>query len=61
MDLESIMLSEISQTEKDKYHLISLMWNLKEKTNEQTSKQGEETDGYQRGGEWGMGEIGEED
>ena len=30
MDLESIMLSEISQTEKDKYSLISLiMWNLK--------------------------------
>ena len=25
MDLESIMLSEISQTEKDKYHMISLI------------------------------------
>ena len=24
MDLEGIMLSEISQTEKDKYHIISL-------------------------------------
>ena len=24
MDLESIILSEISQTEKDKYHMISL-------------------------------------
>ena len=24
MDLEDIMLSEISQTEKDKYHIISL-------------------------------------
>ena len=25
MELESIMLSEISQAEKDKYHMISLM------------------------------------
>ena len=25
MDLESIMISEISQSEKDKYHMISLM------------------------------------
>uniref|UniRef100_A0A671DZX8 Uncharacterized protein n=1 Tax=Rhinolophus ferrumequinum TaxID=59479 RepID=A0A671DZX8_RHIFE len=25
MDLENIMLSEISQTEKDKYHVISLI------------------------------------
>uniref|UniRef100_A0A671E1Q7 Uncharacterized protein n=1 Tax=Rhinolophus ferrumequinum TaxID=59479 RepID=A0A671E1Q7_RHIFE len=25
MDLENIMLSEISQTEKDKYHMISLI------------------------------------
>ena len=28
MDLEIIMLSEVSQTEKDKYH-INYMWNLK--------------------------------
>ena len=32
MDLESIMPSKISQSEKDKY-LISLMWNLKQKQN----------------------------
>ena len=25
MDLENIMLSEISQSEKDKYHMISLI------------------------------------
>ncbi|ELK28675.1 hypothetical protein MDA_GLEAN10005827, partial [Myotis davidii] len=31
MDLESIMLSEISQSEKDKCHVISLMWNLMNK------------------------------
>ena len=32
MDLENIMLSEISQSEKDKYHMISLM-NPKNKLN----------------------------
>ena len=38
MDLEGTMLSEISQTEKDKYHMISHIWNLKNKTNKQTKK-----------------------
>ena len=33
MDLEIIILSEISQTEKDKYSMLSHMWNLKNKTN----------------------------
>ena len=35
-DLEMILLSEVSQTEEDKYHIISLtyMWNLKYDTNE---------------------------
>ena len=28
MDLEIITLSEVSQTEKDKYHMISFIWNL---------------------------------
>ena len=28
MDLENTMFSEVSQTEKDKYYMISLMWNL---------------------------------
>ena len=28
MDLENIMLSEISQPEKDKYHMISLIWRI---------------------------------
>jgi len=31
MELEGIMLSEISQSEKDKYCMISLMWNLRNK------------------------------
>ena len=29
IDLEGIMLSEINQTKKDKYFLLPLMWNLK--------------------------------
>ena len=33
MDLENIMLSETSQSEKDKYHVISLVWNLMNKLN----------------------------
>ena len=28
MDLEGIILSELSQTEKDKYHMISLICGL---------------------------------
>ena len=33
MDLKSIMLSAISKTEKDKYSVITYMWNLKKKIN----------------------------
>ena len=29
MDLEIIILSEVSLTEKDTYSLITLLWNLK--------------------------------
>ena len=28
-EMEGITLSEISQSEKDRYHMISLMWNLR--------------------------------
>ena len=38
IDLESIMLSKISKSEKDKYNVISLMWKLRNKTNEQRKK-----------------------
>ena len=32
MDLEIVILSKVSQTEKDKYHMIiTYMWNLKNK------------------------------
>ena len=34
IQLEIIILSEVSQKEKDKYYMISLMWNLKYDTNE---------------------------
>ena len=35
MDLEIIIVSEVSQKEKDKYHVdITYMWNLKYDTNE---------------------------
>ena len=33
MDLVGIMLSEISQSDKDKYHMISLMCELRNKIN----------------------------
>ena len=33
MDLEDIILSEISQTQKEKYYDTSYMWNLKNTTN----------------------------
>ena len=32
--MEDVMLGEKSQPEKDKYHLFSLVWNLKHKTSE---------------------------
>ena len=38
MDLEIILLSEGSQKEKDKYHMIAHMWNLKFDTNEPVYK-----------------------
>ena len=34
MELKCIMMSEISQSEKDKYYMISLMWNLRNKTDD---------------------------
>ena len=62
MDLENIMLSEISQTEKDKYD-ITYMWNLKNNTNECYTKQKrthryrKQTCIYQRGDKKEEGQI----
>ena len=39
MDLEDIMLSEINQTEKEILHVITYMWNLKNKMNEYNKAQ----------------------
>ena len=39
IELECIMLSRISQSEKDKYCMISLMWNLGNKTDEHRGRE----------------------
>ena len=57
MDLEIIILSEVSQTEKDKYHGITYMCNVKKKLiqmnlftkQKQTHRHSKHTYGYQRG------------
>ena len=38
MNLEGIMLTEISQTEKDKYYVLSHIWNLKKKKKNEYKK-----------------------
>ena len=58
MDLEIIILSEVSQKEKDKYHVISLTCGIQNMTQmnqstkqKQTHRHREETCACQRGGE----------
>ena len=41
MELESVMLSEISHTEKDKYHVFTLMWILRNLTEDHGGREGE--------------------
>ena len=43
MELESIMLSRISQSEKDKYRMISLTCGIKKQDNEQRIEKEKET------------------
>ena len=38
MDLEIIILSEVSQTEKDKYGMITRVWNLSYDTKEYVNR-----------------------
>lgn len=38
MELEIAILREVSPSEKDKCHMISVTWNLRNKTNEQRGK-----------------------
>ena len=52
MDLEIIILSKVSQTEKDKYHMISLTHGIKKKMTHRNRKQ---TYGYQRGRGYKLG------
>ena len=56
MDLEIIILSEVSQTEKDKYYMISLICGIYKITQmnlftkqKQTHRHRKQTYGYQRG------------
>ena len=62
MQLEIIMLSEVSQKEKDKYHDITYMWNLKYGTNDpvyETDSQTQRSDLWlPRGGGSGLGVSG---
>ena len=61
MDLEGTMLSKMSQTEKDKYCMISLICGIKKKYNKlvnitkkkQTQRYRKQTSGYQW---WRQGE-----
>ena len=39
MELEGIMLSEITQSEKDNYQMISLMWNLRNKVEDRRERE----------------------
>ena len=60
MELHSIVVSEISQSEKETTYVFTHMWNLRNKTSEQRKKKREpknqtlnyreQTDGYHRGG-----------
>ena len=66
MHLQCIMLNEISQSEKDKYHMISLIWNLRNKTKNETNenqtlKYREQTGGCWRGSECERGKINKRD
>ena len=54
MDLEIMLLSEVSQKEKDKYHIISLICGIENRTQKQkTHRKRNQTCGYQR---WRVGE-----
>jgi len=40
VELEGIMLSEISQSEKDNFHMVSLMWNIRNSAEDNTEREG---------------------
>ena len=60
MQLEIIILSEVSQKQKDKYHMISIIRGIQNMTQinlstkqKQTHEHREQTCGCQGGGDWG--------
>ena len=40
LELEGIMLSEVSQSEKDNHHMVSLMWNIRNSEQDYKGKEG---------------------
>ena len=50
MELEGIMLSEISQSEKDRYHVFTHMWNLRNLTEDHGGREGEKIGINREGG-----------
>ena len=40
MEPEGIMLSEISQSEKHNYHMVSLMWNIRNSAEDHKGREG---------------------
>ena len=40
IELEGIMLSEVSQLEKDSHHMVSLMWNIRNSERDYRGKEG---------------------
>ena len=50
MELEGILLSEISQSEKDNYHDFTHMWKLRNKTDEHRGREGKKKDENRDGG-----------
>ena len=62
MDLKGIMLSERSQTEKDKYYMISLIYEIQKiklvNITKKKDRHREQTSGYQQGEKRGRDNIG---
>ena len=48
LELEGIMLSETSQSEKDNYHMVSLMWNIRNSERDHKGRRGTEWEKLER-------------
>ena len=60
MDLESVMLTKVSQTEKNKYCMISLICGIETNKTETLIDTKNKLVIARKQGLWGMGEIGED-